>query len=98
MPSAKKITKKPAAKKAVKKSSPKKKPTAMQKVMEPVVMPQVCRTCNALPMGAAELVTLLLVVTFSLSAILLTSIFALDKQAEKIDKLETQVQYYQQLR
>ncbi|MBU1126523.1 MAG: hypothetical protein ABH826_02135 [Patescibacteria group bacterium] len=103
MPTKKKATKKPTVvktkvkKKVVKKSEPKKKPTSMEKVMEPVVMPSICRSCNALPMGSTELVTLLLVVTFSLSAILLTSVYAMEKQSSRIDRLESEVQYYQQL-
>lgn len=53
--------------------------------------PKVCRSCNTLPAGSVELVSLLLVLVFSLSAVLLTSGFALQKQANQIEALETQV-------
>lgn len=103
MPTKKKTTvktvkpKKTVVKKSVaRKTAPKKLLPIVQDVMEEVKkIPNVCRSCNALPMGSIELVSLLLVVTFALSAILLTSVYAMEQQSEHIDNLETQVQYYQ---
>lgn len=95
--SAKKKPAKKVTKKKVNKKTPKKTPSKMQEVHESVKMPAVCQSCNALPVGSMELVSLLLVVTFSLSAILLTSVYAMEQQADRIDNLESQVQYYQTL-
>ena len=89
-----KTVKAPAKKRvATSRKAPKKAP--VQDVVQEVKMPSVCHACNALPLGSIELVSLLLVVTFSLSAILLTSMFAMDQQEKRIDNLEAQVQYYQ---
>ena len=87
--SAKKATKKPVKKTATKKRAvkkPVKKLSLVQSVKEDVQkLPKVCRSCNTLPVGSMELVSLLLVVTFSLSAILLTSVYAMQQQSSEID-------------
>lgn len=61
----------------------------------PVTMPHasgnVCRSCHALPTGSVELVSLLLVLVFSLSAVLFTSVYALRVQQAKTQALETQL-------
>jgi len=76
--------KKPA--KSTMKSTPlKKKPT------NTFVSANVCRSCNALPVGSVELVSLLLVLSFSLTAVLLTSVYALNVQADHIAVLQSQV-------
>lgn len=54
--------------------------------------PQLCTACNALPVGATELVTLLLVTVFALTAVLLTSVYALEAQSDRIAVLESQLQ------
>ena len=41
-------------------------------------VPNVCRSCHALPAGSMEIMALLLVLVFSLSAVLFTSVYALD--------------------
>lgn len=38
----------------------------------------VCKDCQSLPMGSVELVSLLLVLVFALSAVLLTSIYVIE--------------------
>lgn len=70
----------------------KKKPAVVNKVKEEVKVesaPTICRSCNALPMGSVELVGLLLVLVFSLSAVLLTSVYTMEHQAAKIESLES---------
>lgn len=89
--------KKPAKKKPAKKKPAKKKPTQkkamkMAAPLEPIKQaPSVCRSCHALPLGSIELVSLLLVLVFSLSAVLFTSVFALEMQNEQINALEAQL-------
>ncbi len=53
--------------------------------------PNVCRSCHALPAGSMELMALMLVLVFSLTAVLFTSIYALQIQDAKVDALETQL-------
>lgn len=67
------------------------------KKMTPVVIKSsgICRTCSVLPIGSAELTSLLLVLVFSLVAVLFTAVLALDSQSKKISSLETQVQVAQ---
>lgn len=43
-------------------------------------VPNVCRSCHALPAGSMELMALLLVLVFSLSAVLFTSVYALNAE------------------
>lgn len=52
----------------------------------------VCRSCHALPVGSIELVSLLLVLVFSLTAVLFTSVYALQTQQAKVAALESQLQ------
>ena len=47
------------------------------------------------PIGSVELVSLLLVLVFSLAAVLLTSVLALNSQSQEIADLEAQVQVAQ---
>ena len=51
----------------------------------------VCHNCHALPIGSVELVSLLLVLVFSLTAVLLTSAYALDSQQQEITSLKAQL-------
>jgi hypothetical protein len=53
-------------------------------------VPGVCRSCHALPAGSMELMALMLVLVFSLTAVLFTSIYALNIQGAKIEALEAQ--------
>lgn len=61
-------------------------------------MPQsggVCRSCNALPMGSMDLTALMLVLVFSLTAVLLTTVYALNIQQAKVADLEAQLSLQQ---
>ncbi|MBU0613659.1 hypothetical protein KJ766_00020 [Patescibacteria group bacterium] len=97
-----KTTKKPVAKKstrkkAVVKSASKKTPVQqlhysiydMKKALHSVMKP--CKECSHFPVGATELVSLLLVLVFSLSAVLMTSVYALHMQSIEIQSLEQQI-------
>jgi hypothetical protein len=53
--------------------------------------PAVCRSCHALPIGSVELVSLLLVLIFALTAVLFTSVYALQVQQNHISELEAQI-------
>lgn len=61
----------------------------------PVVAParhhNLCQSCNALPAGSMELMALLLVLVFSLSAVLFTSVYALRIQQAKVQTLTSQI-------
>jgi len=61
----------------------------------PVTMPKtsgnVCQSCHALPIGSIELVSLLLVLVFSLTAVLFTSVYALQAQQAKVAELQAQL-------
>lgn len=48
----------------------------------------VCHACNALPVGSIELTALMLVLVFSLSAVLFTSVYALQNEQAKVAELE----------
>lgn len=83
------------------KSSSKKMPARARKSASdihvvPVTMPKtsgnVCQSCHALPVGSVELVSLLLVLVFSLTAVLFTSVYALETQQAKVTQLEAQLQ------
>ena len=63
-----------SAKKEMKKAEVKEAP-------KPKKHHNLCMSCHALPTGSIELVSLLLVLVFALSAVLLTSIYALEVQA-----------------
>ena len=62
----------------------------------PVVQParhhNLCQSCHALPAGSMELMELMLVLVFSLSAVLFTSVYALQTEQAKVQSLTTQVQ------
>ena len=58
-------------------------------------VPSVCRSCHALPAGSMELMALMLVLVFSLTAVLFTSIYALEVQDAKVQALEAQVAHIQ---
>ncbi len=58
-------------------------------------VPNVCRSCHALPAGSMELMALMLVLVFSLTAVLFTSIYALEVQGAKVEALEAQVAHAQ---
>lgn len=49
----------------------------------------VCRSCHLLPVGAADLMALMLVLVFSLTAVLFTTVYALNLQQAKVAQLET---------
>jgi hypothetical protein len=78
---------------AKKKASLKKKPSLMHKVEEEVKqVSHVCRSCHALPVGATELMSILLVVSFAVSAVLLTSVYANRQMSQQVQLLEAQIQ------
>lgn len=54
-------------------------------------VPNVCRSCHMLPTGSMELMALMLVLVFSLTAVLFTSVYALNLQEAKVQALESQV-------
>lgn len=60
-------------------------------VVEPVRRHNLCQSCHALPAGSMELMTLLLVLVFSLSAVLFTSVYALRMEQAKVHALTVQV-------
>lgn len=51
----------------------------------------ICHACNSLPVGSVELTALMIVLVFSLSAVLLTSVAALRIQSDKVADLEAEV-------
>ena len=55
----------------------------------------ICHSCNALPAGSIEVAAILLVLVFSLSAVLFTSVYATRIQTSKVEALEAQVSAYQ---
>lgn len=80
------------------KKAPRKRATKrVNKVEEPVKSMDmaVCRSCHALPVGSIELMSLLLVLVFSLTAVLVTSVHALALQQGEIDQLEAK--HHQQI-
>jgi hypothetical protein len=54
-----------------------------------------CHQCHMLPAGSAEIVGLLLVLVFSLSAVLLTSVYLHETNAEQLSILEDQLAQYE---
>lgn len=62
----------------------------------PAVQPgrhhNLCQSCHTLPTGSMELMALMLVLVFSLSAVLFTSVYALRVQDAKIESLTQQIQ------
>lgn len=55
----------------------------------------VCHSCNALPAGSMEVAAILLVLVFSLSAVLFTSVYATQVQTAKLQAAEAQLSTYQ---
>lgn len=84
---------KPKSRAKAKKKTPAKKISIIHEAqMTPhKIVPGVCRSCHALPIGAVELVSLLLIMTLSLSAVLLTSVYALEHQSQEIEMLKNQL-------
>ena len=65
----------------------------MNDTPDPVPGPtSTCENCDHLPVGSIELVSMLLILVFSLSAVLVTSVWALNNQASEISSLQAQVQ------
>jgi len=56
-----------------------------------------CHSCNALPAGSMEVAAILLVLVFSLSAVLFTSVYATKVQTSKVQVLEAQLSSYQEV-
>lgn len=56
-----------------------------------VSIPNVCKSCHSLPAGSTDLLSLMLVLVFSLTAVLFTSIYALNVQKAKVAALEQAV-------
>lgn len=54
-------------------------------------VPGVCRSCHALPAGSMELMALMLVLVFSLTAVLFTSVYALQVQGARLQAAEAQL-------
>ncbi len=55
-----------------------------------------CSGCSSLPVGSMEVAAILLVLVFSLSTILVTSVYATRVQSAKIRSLEQKLEYYRQ--
>ena len=64
----------------------------MNDVRTPVQQSSVCHACNALPVGSVELTALMLVLVFSLSAVLFTSVYALRNEQARVAQLQETVQ------
>jgi hypothetical protein len=56
----------------------------------------VCRSCHLLPVGSMDLTALMLVLVFSLSAVLFTTVYALNIQQAKVAVLEAQAAAFQE--
>lgn len=68
-----------------------KKPMLVNDVQAAMPKATVCHACNALPVGSVELTALMLVLVFSLTAVLFTSVYALQGEKFKNAGLEAQV-------
>jgi hypothetical protein len=83
------------------KTSSRKAPASVQRITRAAVYPVkqahggVCHSCNALPAGSIEVAAILLVLVFSLSAVLFTSVYATKVQTSKVQALEAQLSTYQ---
>ncbi|MBI1908266.1 hypothetical protein HYS28_02525 [Candidatus Uhrbacteria bacterium] len=66
-------------------------PMPMNDVHGSVARQNVCHACNSLPAGSIELTALMLVLVFSLSAVLFTSVYALQSKGAEVAQLEAQV-------
>lgn len=58
-------------------------------------VPNVCHSCHSLPAGSTELMALMLVLVFSLTAVLFTSVYALQIKDAEVKALQDQVTYLQ---
>lgn len=65
--------------------------THVVSVSSPSRQHNLCQSCNMLPVGSMELMALLLVLVFSLSAVLFTSVYALRIQQAKVQALTSQL-------
>lgn len=72
--------------------------TSRAKVYPVTASSDVCHGCSALPAGSLEVAAILLVLVFSLSAVLFTSIYATGVQTAKVHALENALASYQQPR
>lgn len=84
MPEAKKRAPASRAKKTV-------APMPLNNVQHSMKSSNVCHSCNALPVGSIELTALMLVLVFSLSAVLFTSVYALQSRNVEVEQLQAQV-------
>lgn len=66
-------------------------PMPVNNVQASVARHGVCHACNSLPVGSVELTALMLVLVFSLSAVLFTSVYALQSKEAQVAQLEAQV-------
>lgn len=66
-------------------------PMPMNTVHNSLPSANVCHSCNALPVGSIELTALMLVLVFSLSAVLFTSVYALQTRGAEVERLQAQV-------
>lgn len=69
----------------------KKKTNKLKNSMTSNLPKGVCPSCSELPAGSMEIGTLLLVLVFSLSAVLVTSVTANRIQAQKLDQLQAKL-------
>lgn len=82
------------------KPASRKSSTPIARVTRPAVYPVkssggVCHSCNALPAGSIEVAAILLVLVFSLSAVLFTSVYATKVQTSKVQVLQAQLEAVQ---
>lgn len=78
-------------------SKPKRSVAKKTKVMSTAsAMPHsgsVCRSCHLLPVGSMDLMALMLVLVFSLSAVLFTTVYALNLSNAEVAQLQNQLSY-----
>lgn len=80
----------PIKKQATTRRAPSRKASTMpmNDVHSPVQQSSVCHACNTLPVGSVELTALMLVLVFSLTAVLFTSVYALRNEQMKVAELQ----------
>ncbi|MFA6522730.1 MAG: hypothetical protein WCT24_04025 [Patescibacteria group bacterium] len=61
----------------------------MERVLESTT--PACRHCKQFPIGAADLVHIFLLLIFTLSAVLMTSVYALNVEHQKVVELQTEL-------
>lgn len=70
------------------------RPIAPKSVLTAMPAPSgVCQSCHALPAGSMEVTALLLVLVFSLTAVLFTSIYTIRIQQARVAALEAQLSF-----